>query len=424
MKMRLSHLLLPLLLLVPLAGAAEERIPVLVVEGVIDPVVSDYIARGLAAAEETGAEMLIIQMDTPGGLDASMRQIIKNIQGSEVPVVIYVYPNGARAASAGSFIAVASHVAAMAPATNIGAAHPVSIGTGGDVGEKIVNDATAYMRSLAEQRGRNVTVAESFVVNSTSITAREALEMGVIDVVAEDYESLLRQLHGYEVEVAGERRVLSTRGAVLETQPMSAREEFLHTISNPNIAYLLFLAGIYGILFELSNPGAILPGVIGGIALLLAFWSFQALSITVTGAALVLFAILLFILELKAPTHGVLSLGGVAALILGSLMLIDPEEEPYLRISLGVIIPAALFTAAFFAFAVGKAVGVHRRKPATGAEGMVGLLGTALEDLTPEGRVLVHGENWKAKSRAGGIRKGKRVRVVGVDDLMLIVEEE
>jgi membrane-bound serine protease (ClpP class) len=425
MKMQQRRVILWLMLMsLPLASAAEERIPVLVVEGVIDPVVSDYVARGLKAAEEVGAEVLIIQIDTPGGLDASMREIIKSIQGSEVPVVVYVYPNGARAASAGSFIAMASHVAAMAPATNIGAAHPVSIGAGGEVGEKIVNDATAYMRSLAEQRGRNVSVAESFVVNSTSITAREALERGVIDLVAEDYESLLRQLHGYEVEVAGERRVLRTEGMVLETQPMSAREEFLHTISNPNIAYLLFLAGIYGIFFELSNPGAILPGVIGGIALLLAFWSFQALSITVTGAALILFAILLFILELKTPTHGFLSLGGVVALILGSLMLIDPEEEPYLRISLGVIIPATLFTAAFFAFAVGKAIGVHRRKPATGAEGMIGLLGTALEDLRPEGRIRVHGENWKARTRGERIGKGKKVRIVGVDNLVLIVEEE
>jgi membrane-bound serine protease (ClpP class) len=424
MKMTLKYILLLLFLLPLPVAAAEERLPVLIVEGVIDPVVSSYVAQGLKAAERTNAEALIIQIDTPGGLDAAMREIIKNIQGSRVPVVVYVYPSGARAASAGSFIAVAGHVAAMAPATNMGAAHPVAMGSGGEVGVKVVNDAAAYMRSLAERRGRNVTLAASFVTNSTSITAREALEWGVIDLVAEDYESLLVQLQGHEVEVMGEKRILRTRGAVLEAKPMGSREEFLHVISNPNIAYLLFLAGIYGIIFELSNPGAILPGVTGGIALLLAFWSFQALSITMVGAALILFALLLFLLELKTPTHGFLSLGGVVSLLLGSLMLIDPVKEPYLRISPAVIIPATLFTAGFFVFAMGKAIRLHKRKPATGAEGMIDLVGETLDDLCPEGRVRVHGESWKAKTRGEAVEKGKKVRVVGVDNLVLVVEEE
>lgn len=419
--MGLVALLLGVLFLPPVSAA--EGIPVLMVEGVIDPVVSDYVARGLELAKARDSPVVIIQMDTPGGLDAAMREIIKAIQGSEVPVVVYVYPNGARAASAGSFIAVASHVAAMAPATNIGAAHPVAIGAGGEVGEKIVNDAAAYMRSLAEQRGRNITLAVSFVVNSTSLTAREALAGKVIDIIAEDYGDLLAQLDGFQARVAGETQTIKTRGGVLEPMPMSMREKFLHAISNPNIAYLLFLAGIYGVIFELSNPGAILPGVIGGIALLLAFWSFQALSITATGLALILFALLLFLLELKTPTHGFLSLGGVVALLLGSLMLIDVEKEPYIRISLGVIIPATLFTAGFFAFAIGMAVKAHRRRPATGMEGMIGLVGEVREDLSPEGTVFVHGESWRARTRGEKIKKGRKVRVTGVDNLVLIVEE-
>jgi membrane-bound serine protease (ClpP class) len=420
--MKLLVALLLGLLALPIASAAEE-VPVLMVEGVIDPVVSDYVARGLKLANERGSQALIIQLDTPGGLDAAMRDIIKNIQSSEVPVVVYVYPNGARAASAGSFIAVASHVAAMAPATNIGAAHPVAIGMEGEVGEKVVNDAVAYMRSLAEQRGRNVALAASFVANSTSLTAREALAGNIIDIVAEDYEALLAQLNGFEAEVASGRKIIRTRGAILEPVPMSVREEFLHAISNPNIAYLLFLAGIYGIIFELSNPGAILPGVIGGIALLLAFWSFQALSVSAAGLALILFALLLFILELKTPTHGFLTLGGIVALLLGSLMLIDAEKEPYLRISLGVIIPATLFTAGFFAFAMGMAVRAHRRKPATGIEGMIGLIGEAREELGPEGMVFVHGESWKARTKGEKIKKGRKIKVIGVDNLVLIVEE-
>lgn len=420
--MRFLYAFFLILLFTPVY-AAEEKILVLKVEGVIDPVVSDYVARGVQKAVDEQKQAVIIQMDTPGGLDTAMRDIIQSIQTSEVPVVVYVYPNGARAASAGSFIAVASHVAAMAPATNLGAAHPVAMGGGGEVGEKVVNDATAYMRSLAEQRGRNVSLAASFVTNSTSITAREALASNIIDIVAEDYTDLLRQLDGREVEVIGGRKTIHTKGTILEDLPMSAREEFLHIISNPNIAYILFLAGIYGIIFELSNPGAILPGVIGGIALLLAFWSFQAISVSATGVALILFAILLFVLELKTPTHGFLSIGGVVALFLGSIFLIDTEKEPYLRISLGVIIPATLLTAGFFAFAVGMAVRAHKRKPTTGIEGMVGLVGAAREELKPEGRVFVHGESWKARTTGEKIKKGGKVKVVGMDNLVLIVEE-
>ncbi len=401
------------------AQAAEEQIYVLKVEGVIDPVVSDYIGRGISTAERENAA-LIIQLDTPGGLDTAMRGIIQDVLNSEIPVVVYVYPQGARAASAGSFILVASHVAAMTPGTNVGAAHPVAMGGETNVSEKIVNDAVAYIKSLAELKKRNVSLAASFVYNSTSITATEALNSGVADIVAEDYDSLLSQLDGRRVEVKSGEKILRTKNARRIELPMSAREEFLHIISNPNIAYLLFLAGIYGIIFELSNPGAILPGVIGGICILLALWSFQALSVSAAGAALIIFAIILFIADVKAPTHGILTAGGIIALFLGSVMLI---EEPFIRISLGIIAPATIFTALFFAFAIGLAVKAHKRRPTTGMEGMIGVVGAAREDLSLEGSVFVRGELWRARAKGRAIQKDKKIKVVGVDNLVLIVEE-
>jgi len=400
-------------------SAEESLILKLKVEGAIDPIVADYVARGIAEAKENNATALIIQLDTPGGLDLAMRKIIKDIQSSSVPVITYVYPKGARAASAGSFILIASHIAAMAPGTNVGAAHPVSI-EGRDVSEKIVNDAKAYIKSLAKLRRRNVTLAESFVVNSTSITAEEALEYDIIDIVAEDYPSLLAQLDGKRVE----NKTLKTKNAKIKEVPMNFREEILHIISNPNIAYILFMAGIYGIIFELANPGAILPGVVGGICILLAFWSFQALSITSTGIALILFAIALFIADLKAPTHGILTAGGIISLLFGSIMLINVEKTKFIKISLKVILPSILLTLLFFIFAIGLAIKAHKRKPTTGKEGLIGLVGEVKEDLSPEGMVLIKGEIWKAKAKGDKtIEEGKKVKVVDVRDLTLIVEE-
>lgn len=362
-------------------------------------------------------------MDTPGGLDASMRSIIKNVLDSEVPVVVFIYPSGARAASAGSFIAVASHIAAMTPGTNIGAAHPVAIGGETPVSEKVTNDAAAYMRSIAEKKGRNASLAESFVINSTSLTASEALEGGIIEVIAEDYSSLLNQIDGMEVETRAGNKTLSTMKAEREVIPLSTREGFLHVLSDPNIAYLLFIAGFYGIIFELSNPGAILPGVVGGICILLALWSFQALSVSTAGLALIIFAILLFVAETQIPSHGLLTIGGAISLFLGSLLLINVEKEPFVRISLGVITTVTLLTTLFFVVAIGFVMKAHRRRPTTGKEGMVGLIGIAKEDLTPEGEVFIHGERWRARARDGSIQKGKKVKVIEVENLILIVEE-
>lgn len=414
-----------ILLLINYAHASPNVVYVLEVEGVIDPVVSGYVSKGIKEAEAASVEALIIQMDTPGGLDTAMREIIKDIFDAEVPVVVYVYPSGARAASAGSFILVSSHIAAMTPGTNVGAAHPVALGVGGagEVSEKVVNDAAAYMKSIAEKKKRNIALAQSFVYNSTSITPSEALEAGIIEIVAEDYESLLRDLDGLSVDTESGRKTMHTRGAEIVRLPMSSTERFLHTISNPNVAYILFLAGIYGIIFELSTPGAILPGVVGGIFILLALWSFQALSISAAGVALILFAVILFIAEVHTPTMGILTAGGIISLILGSIMLINAEEEPYVRISLSVILSAAALTALFFIFAVGLTIRTQKKRPTTGREGMVGLTGVAKTDVGLEGSVFVHGELWKAKAARDNISKDKEVRVVGVDELILIVEE-
>ncbi|WP_457555244.1 NfeD family protein [Candidatus Pyrohabitans sp.] len=421
--MRVAPILLGFFLLINSAHASTGEVVVVEVEGVISPVMQEYVARAMEEAEARGAEIVVLELNTPGGLDASMRGIIQQILESRIPVVAYVYPRGARAASAGSFILVASHVAAMAPGTNVGAAHPVAVGGGGTVGEKVVNDARAYMRSLAELRGRNVSLAESFVVRSESLSASEALKGGIIDVIASNYEDLLSSLDGMEVDVRGEKRVLSTRDAGVVRVPMSTRESLLHRISDPNVAYLLFLIGIYGIILELSNPGAVLPGVIGGISIILALWSFQALSVSATGLALIIFAVILFVAELKVPSQGILTAGGIVSLFLGSMMLIDSEKEPFIAISLKLIASATAFTALFFAFALGLAARAMKRRPATGREAMLGLVGTASTALSPEGYVLVRGELWRARAKKGNIEKGKKVKVVEMDNLTLVVEE-
>ncbi|MEE8403554.1 MAG: nodulation protein NfeD [Candidatus Hydrothermarchaeaceae archaeon] len=413
-----------LLLLVPGAYAAGDRVYVLKVEGMIDSVMSDYVERGIMMAESTGAQAIVIQIDTPGGLDAPMRDIMKDVLNSKVPVVVYVYPSGARAASAGSFILVSSHIAAMAPGTNVGAAHPVSVGMGqvSTVSEKVTNDAAATMKSIAQKRGRNFTLAESFVRNSTSITANEALDHGIADIVAADYNDLLRQLDGREVETASGNVTLSTKAAEIEEIPLSPREDFLHILSDPNIAYILFIAGFYGLIFELSSPGAVLPGVVGGISILLALWSFQALTVSTAGLALIVFAILLFAAETQVSSHGVLAVGGVISLFLGSIFLIDAEKEPFVQISLNLILLVTLLTVLFFVIVIGFVIKAQKKRPTTGMDGMVGMLGVARSDVDPEGNVFVHGELWKARADKA-VRKDRKVKVVGMENLVLTVEE-
>jgi membrane-bound serine protease (ClpP class) len=413
-----------LLLLLPGSYAADTRVHVLKVDGMIDSVMSGYIERGIKDAESGEAEAVIIQMDTPGGLDTSMREIMKSILNSDVPVVVYVSPSGARAASAGSFILVSSHISAMAPGTNTGAAHPVSVGMGEvqTVSEKVTNDAAATMKSIAQQRGRNATMAESFVINSTSITAEEALEFGIADIVAADYNDLLEQLDGRTVETAKGNVTLDTKDAQITEIPLSPREDFLHVLSDPNIAYILFIAGFYGLIFELSSPGAVLPGVVGGIAILLALWSFQAISVSIAGLALIVFAILLFVAETQTSSSGVLAAGGAISLFLGSIFLIDVEKEPFVQISLNLILLVTLLTVAFFVVVIRYVIKAHKRRAATGAEGMVGMSGVAKSDIDPQGNVFVHGELWKATSDKP-IKKDSKVKVLEVDNLLLKVSE-
>lgn len=405
----------------PAAGA-----PVVVVaiyEGVINPVAAEFLAQVISDATEQRAEALVIQLDTPGGLDTSMRLIIKEMSAARIPIIVYVSPTGARAASAGVFITLAAHVAAMAPGTNIGAAHPVAMGGGEmdkEMKKKVENDAAAYIKSIAEKHGRNVQWAEDAVRQSVSATETEALKLKIIDYVAENLSALLAAVDGRVVETVDGRRTLKTRSAEIQKLLMSSRLKILNALSDPNIAYILMLLGIYGLIFELSNPGAILPGVVGAICLILAFYSFQTLPINYAGLLLILLAIILFIAEIKVPSYGLLTVGGVVSMILGSLMLFK-TDLPFMRISWWVILPTAALTAGFFVFVLGLAWRAHHRKPVTGVEGFVGVLGTAKTEINPKGRVLVQGELWDAIS-SELIREGEAVEVTGVEGLKLYVK--
>jgi len=428
MKKRIAVFLYAFVLMVgavSLAAGEDSGRTVLVaeVEGVINPVSSEFLLKALKRAEETRAEALVVRLDTPGGLSTSMREMIKAIVGSEVPVVTYVSPSGARAASAGLFITVASHVAAMAPGTNIGAAHPVAMG-GEEMDEvmkaKVENDSAAYIRSLAEKRGRNAEWSEKAVRESVSISETEALKLGVIDLVSDDLKTLLDDIDGMTVSTAFGDRKLATKGAGVVDFEMGWRLEFLKILSNPEVAYILMMLGMLGIYLELSNPGLIVPGVVGAMALLLAFYSFNTLPVNYAGIGLIILGLLLFLLEIKVTSFGMLSVAGVICLILGSIMLID-SPLPYMRISLWIILPVAGGTGLFAAILVRMAIRSHRSKVSTGAEGIVGEAGVALSDISPEGSAFVQGTYWNVYSDTP-IKKGEKVVVQSMDGLKLKVE--
>ena len=392
------------------------------IDGVINPVAMDYLVDAVERAGRARAACLVIELDTPGGLAESMRRIVKAILASPVPVVVYVSPNGARAASAGVFITMAAHVAAMAPGTHIGAAHPVNLGGGSmdeEMAKKVENDFAAYIRSLAKQRGRNAEWAEKAVRESVSLTADEALKEKVVDLIAADLPELLEAIHGRTVTVNGAEVTLETRGAAVREIPRGLRYRILDTLSNPNVAYILMILGFYGLFFELSNPGAIFPGVVGGICLILAFYAFQSLPVNYAGLLLILFAVLLFVAELLVVSHGVLAVGGIISMFLGSFLLIE-SPAPYLRVSLAVIIPAVAATALFFLVVIGLAVKVHRKKGAAGPEALVGAVGRAETPLDPEGTVFLHSELWRARSDEP-VDKGEEVEVTSVEGLLLHV---
>ncbi|MEN6507650.1 MAG: nodulation protein NfeD [Smithella sp.] len=412
------------------AADAQDKKPVFHVmnlEGVITAPSAKYVAERLEDAKQAGAEGLIILMDTPGGLDTAMRDITKSILNAPLPVIVYVYPSGARAASAGVIIAQAAHIAAMAPGTNIGAAHPVAIGIGGtaeldkNMSKKVENDAAAYARSIAKIRGRSEEWVEKAVRKSESITADEALKLKVIDIVAPDIEKLLVAIDQKEVTVAGKTRKLSTVNAVTDSKKMSTRQGILSAISDPNIAYLLLLIGLAGLYFEFSTPGAILPGVIGGISLLLAFFGLSTLPVNYTGILLIVFSIILFIAEIKIMSHGMLTVGGVISLAMGSFLLFE-TPEPALRLSFQVLIPAVLVASGFFIVVIWLALKAQMRKHYSGTESMIEGQGEASTDIDGEGKVFFQGEYWTGQSDRF-IPKGAKVRIRKVDRLTLIVEE-
>ena len=395
------------------------------VDGVINPPTAKFIIDSIDKAANEGAQCLIIQLDTPGGLVESTRLIVKKMLTSNIPIIVYVSPSGARAASAGVFVTMAAHIAVMAPGTHIGAAHPVTLGGEGKedkkMAEKILNDMVAFVKNIAKTRGRNADWAEKAVVKSVSITDEEAVKLNVVDFVSPDMSSLLDKIDGKVVKFNDISRTLHTKGVQPQPIQMSWREKLLDVISNPQIAYYLLMLGGMGIFFELSNPGAILPGVVGGIFLILAFYALQVLPVNYAGLALILFAIILFIAEIKVVSHGLLAVGGVISLFLGSVMLFQSPVE-YMRLSLSVIIPAVLVTSAFFIFALTMAIRARLKKPTTGTEGLVGEVGIVSTPLAPEGKVSVHGEFWNAFSDQP-IEKGDKVQVIEVINLKLKVKK-
>jgi len=387
------------------------------IEGAINPVVTEFIIQSIEDAQDDDAELLVIEMDTPGGLMESMHQIVKAILASEVPVAVYISPGGSRAGSAGVFITMAAHIAAMAPGTNIGSAHPVSLGGGQDTSkvmtEKIVNDAVAGIRSVAEKRGRNADWAEKAIRESANITEKEALKIHVIEYIVPCVDSLLAEIDGKEIVVVNGKKVLETKKAQIVEYEMSWRQRGLNVLSDPNIAYLLMMLGMAGIFFEIYNPGSIVPGVVGGISIILALYALQTLPVNYAGLLLILLAVVMFLLEIKVQSYGILSIGGVVSFVVGSIMLID-SPLPFFQISLQLIIAAAISMSAFFIFAIGMVYRSQKRIPTTGREGLIGDVGQVIETINPEGAVEVHGEIWNAFADEK-IKKGQKVKITEVD---------
>jgi membrane-bound serine protease (ClpP class) len=470
MRNYIIFLLLLIFSLVPAstAVAAENFVSVITInDEVINPVIAQYISQAIDRAEQDGAEALIIKLDTPGGLLASTRTIVKEELNASVPIIVYVSPSGARAGSAGVFITLAANIAAMAPSTNIGAAHPVDIGggggdsswresfnelqrklkemedrhqnkekpggqtqpagkeepaqtTGSTMGDKILHDTVAWMRAIAHERGRNEEWAVKSVTESVSIPETEALEKNVINFISKDIKELLAQVDGVEVKTAAGAVTLHTKDAAIKYSDMNTRERILNAISNPNVAYILMMLGFFGLLFEVTHTGAWFPGIAGAICLILAFYSFQALPINYAGALLIILALIMFIAEAKVASYGLLTIGGIICMTLGSLMLINTPYS-FLKISTTVIFPTVFATAAIVVFLVTLIIRAHSRRSIVGQEGLIGMIGIAETDIAPDGKIFVHGEIWNARS-ADSIKKGDRVKIKRVEGMMLTVE--
>jgi len=404
----------------PERALAENEVFIMELEGPINPGTALYVVRGLEKAAKQGAGLAILRLDTPGGLASSMRTIVKAILNSSVPVVVWVGPKGAGAASAGVMITVAGDISAMAPGTNIGAAHPVTAG-GKDIektmSEKVVNDMASYSRGIAEDKGKNGEWVEKAIRESVSITAIEAKQNNVIDLIAKDIDDLLQQLDGREISIAGGKVTLKTASMKKDYFRPGWRDKVLKTISDPNIAYILMMIGLAGLYFELSHPGAILPGVIGAISLILAFFSFQTLPVNYAGLLLIVLAIIFFIAEIKVTSYGILSIGGLISMTIGSIMLFED-----VGVSLKLMMPTILLVGGFFAVVAKLAFNAYRVKPKSGTDGLLGETGVVKERIDPEGLVFVHGEFWQAIARER-LEPGEKVEVEGVKGLLLKVKK-
>ena len=423
MRLRIFTILI-LLLWGTFVFAETTTIRVVTIRDPITPVTARLLQRNLEEAARQAESLLLVELDTPGGLDTAMRDIIKGLFASPVAVVVYVAPAGARAASAGALICLAADFCAMAPGTNIGAAHPVTLGEKADptMEAKLVNDAEAYAETIANKRGRDATLARRMVRDSLSLSAEKALEGKVTDLIAADRAELLHQLEGRQVMREGQAFVLQLQGARVIEAKMTTAERILTVISNPNVAYMLLMLGMLGIFFEISSPGAILPGVIGAISLILASFAFQALPVNYAGILLILLALILFIAEIKIVSYGMLTVGGMIAMALGSLLLFD-SPEPWLRLSWQVSLLMVLVTAGFFALVVSKALVAQRRRPTTGREGLIGEEGSAQSAIDPTGKIFVRGEYWEARSDVP-IAAGDKVVVEAVEGMRLKVKRK
>ena len=421
-------LVIALLLMVwPANAFGSDGIIVVKIEGAINPVVAEFVVNEIRSANTSSEELIIIRMDTPGGLDTSMRKIIKAIQSSKIPVASFVSPGGSRAASAGTFITIASHIAAMEPGTNIGAAHPVNLmggGTGGQakvMEDKVVNDASAYIRSLAEQRGRNAYWAELSVRKSVSVSAEEAKRLNVIDLVAANLDSLVLALDKREVKLGGSIITLNTAEKNIIFKEMNSRQRILDIIASPNVAYVLMMLGLVGLFFELSNPGLILPGVVGSVSLVLALYAMQTLPINYAGLLLIILGVVLLIAEVNVMSYGLLSISGAISIFLGSIMLMD-SDDPAMQISKMILYPTLGMTFLFSIGSIYLAKKAHQLRTTTGMEGLLGEVGVVKETLNPEGTVLIHGETWNAKSDIT-ISDGEKVIVEAVEGLKIKVRK-
>jgi membrane-bound serine protease (ClpP class) len=420
------------LLLMPPAvarAAGPSHVDVLHATGVVDPVFAGYVDQGIRQAEQDGAQAVIVELDTPGGLDTSMREIIQTMVNAQVPVVIYVYPPGARAASAGLFITQAAHVAAMAPDTNIGSAHPVGLSATGQTQAidpveeaKVTNDAVALIRGLATNRGRNADWVEQAVRQSVNVPAEQAVELKVVDLEASSLSDLLQKLDGRTVQLRSGPQTLSLKDAEIVDLPPSFLEQIWHAVSDPTVAYILMTLGVYALIYEVTSPGAIVPGVLGVLFLVIGLFALGTLSVNLAGLALIVFGFALLVAEvLVLPGSGLLAAGGLISLLIGSLLLMTGTSAAG-GIAPVAVIAVIVFTAGFFAIVSRGVIAVSRRRPTTGREGLVGAEGVARSELNLAGRVFVHGELWEAATTAGPIAAGQRVRVVGLKGLRLFVE--